>query len=152
MSSILVIAENKKAFFNYQILESFEAGIVLVGSEVKSLREKNVTFKDAYVDIQNGEAFVRSMHIGEYRASSHFQHQPERLRKLLLHKKEIEKLLLATRAGGMTLVPIKIYFSKGRVKLQIGLAKGKKTQDKRESIKKRDVERQLRQSKSRSRS
>ncbi len=147
----MVVAENKKAFFDYHILESMEAGLVLLGSEVKSIRAKQVTMKDSYVDIVHGEAFLRNLHIAEYKASSINNHQPERLRKLLLNRKEIDQLQGALQASGLTCVPLKMYFKDGRVKVQIGLVKGKKQIDKRESIKKRDVEARLRQTLARAR-
>lgn len=151
VSGIWLISENRKAFFDYEIVETLEAGLVLVGSEVKSLRDKNVTIKDSYVDFIRGEAFLRNLHIGEYKSSSQFNHAPERLRKLLLNRREIDKLLGEVTAGGMTCVPLKLYFSKGKAKVQIALVKGKKRGDKRESIKKRDVEKRLRSSMARSR-
>lgn len=148
---ILIIQENKQARFDYFITETFEAGLVLTGSEVKSLRLKQITFKDSYISFIKDEAFLQNAHIAEYRASSYNNHVPERLRKLLLSRKELDKIYGSLREQGLTCVPLKIYFKEGRVKLEIGLAKGKKLHDKRESIKKRDVDQQLRQAKSRSR-
>lgn len=148
---ILIIQENKQARFDYFITETFEAGLVLTGSEVKSLRQKNIQFKDAYISFKGQEAFLQNAHITEYKASSYNNHIPERLRKLLLHKKELETIYGSIREKGLTCVPLKIYFKEGRVKLEIGLAKGKKLHDKREAIKKRDVDQQLRQAKSFSR-
>lgn len=149
--SILIIQENKQARFDYFITETYEAGLSLTGSEVKSLRLKNITFKDSYIAFKGNEAFLQNAHIAEYRASSYNNHVPERLRKLLLHRKELDEIFGAIREKGLTCVPLKIYFKEGRVKLEIGLAKGKKLHDKRESIKKRDVDLQLRQAKSRDR-
>ena len=142
--SILLIQDNKQARFNYQIIEVFEAGLVLTGSEVKSIRAKNIQLKDAYISFQGSEAFLQNAHISEYKASSYNNHQPERLRKLLLHRHQLEEIFAALREKGLTCVPLKIYFKSGRVKVEIGLAKGKKIHDKRESIKKQDADRQLR--------
>jgi SsrA-binding protein len=149
--SILIIQENKKARFDFEIVETFEAGLVLMGSEVKALREKNIQLKDSYISFRGEEAFLQNAHIAEYRASSYNNHAPERLRKLLLSRKELDLIHGALKEKGYACVPLKIYFKKGRAKLEIALAKGKKTHDKRESIKKRDVEAQLRQSVRRSR-
>lgn len=144
--SILIIQDNKNARFNFEITETFEAGLVLTGSEVKSLRAKGVQLKDSYVSFRGSEAFLQNAHISEYKSSSYNNHHPERLRKLLLNRIELEKIFGAIQEKGLTCVPLKIYFKKGRVKLEIGLAKGKKNFDKRESIKKRDVDKQLKQS------
>lgn len=144
--SILIIQDNKNARFNFEITETFEAGIVLLGSEVKSLRAKGVQLKDAYVSFRGDEAFLQNAHINEYKSSSYNNHHPERLRKLLLNRIELERIFGAIQEKGLTCVPLKIYFKKGKVKLEIGLAKGKKTIDKRESIKKRDVDKQMKQS------
>ncbi|MFN3453312.1 MAG: SsrA-binding protein SmpB [Pseudobdellovibrio sp.] len=146
---ILIIQENKQARFDYFITETFEAGLVLTGSEVKSLRAKQIQFKDSYIAFIRDEAFLQNAHIAEYRASSYNNHQPERLRKLLLNRKELDTINGSLREKGLTCVPLKIYFKDGRVKLEIGLAKGKKLHDKRETIKKRDVDQQLRQAKAR---
>lgn len=148
---ILIIQENKQVRFDYFITETFEAGLVLLGSEVKSLRLKQITFKDSYISFIKDEAFLQNAHIAEYRASSYNNHTPERLRKLLLSRKELDRIYGSLREKGLTCVPLKIYFKEGRVKLEIGLAKGKKMHDKRDTIKKRDVDKQLRQAKSRSR-
>ena len=145
--SILIIQENRQARHDYQIIETFEAGLVLTGSEVKSLRDKKIQFKDSYIAFKGFEAFLQNAHIAEYKASSYNNHHPERLRKLLLNKIEIKKIYGAQREKGLTCVPLKIYFKNGRVKLEIALVKGKKDHDKRESIKKRDVDQQLRQTK-----
>ena len=145
--SILVISENRKAWHDYHILEKYEAGLVLTGSEVKSLRDKNVQLKDSYISFRGTEAFLQKAHIAPYDASSYNNHEPERLRKLLLNKSELNKIYGALRERGLSCVPLKIYFKSGRAKVEIALVKGKKAHDKRESIKKRDVENQLRQSK-----
>ena len=140
----LLIVDNKQARFNYHIVETYEAGLVLTGSEVKSIRSKNIQLKDAYVSFQGHEAFLQNAHISEYKSSSYNNHQPERLRKLLLHQAELEDIFAALRERGLTCVPLKMYFKNGIVKVEIGIAKGKKTHDKRESIKKQDADRQLR--------
>lgn len=145
LMSILVISENRKARFDYQIIESFEAGMVLTGSEVKSVRNKQVQLKDSYISFVGDEAFLQNAHISEYKASSYNNHLPERLRKLLLHRNELNKIYTAIREKGLSCVPLKIYFKDGRVKLEIALAKGKKLHDKREAIKDRDVKREIQQ-------
>lgn len=144
MSSILLIQDNKQARFNYQVIDTYEAGLVLVGSEVKSIRARSIQLKDAYVSFKGHEAFLQNAHISEYKASSYNNHAPERLRKLLLNHKELEEIAAAIKEKGLTCVPLKIYFKDGRVKVEIALVKGKKLHDKRESIKKQDVDRQLR--------
>lgn len=149
--SILIVQENKKARFDYTIVETYEAGLVLMGSEVKSLRNKDVQLKDSYISFRGDEAFLQNAHIAEYKASSYNNHVPERLRKLLLNRKELEEIYGALREKGYSCVPLKIYFKDGRAKLEIALVKGKKTHDKREAIKKRDVSDQIRSSLRRSR-
>lgn len=149
--SILIVQENKKARFDYTVVETYEAGLVLTGSEVKSLRNKEVQLKDSYISFRGEEAFLQNAHIAEYRASSYNNHAPERLRKLLLNRKELEEIYGALREKGYSCVPLKIYFKNGRAKLEIALVKGKKTHDKREAIKKRDVSDQIRSSLRRSR-
>lgn len=141
--SILIVAENRKARFDYHILETFEAGLVLTGSEVKSIRNGQVQLKDSYISFKGLEAFLQNAHIAEYKNSSYNNHSPERLRKLLLHRRELEKIYGAIREKGLTCVPLKMYFKKGRAKIEIGLAKGKKLHDKRESIKKRETEMEI---------
>ncbi|MES3037596.1 MAG: SsrA-binding protein SmpB [Bdellovibrionota bacterium] len=142
---ILLIQENKKARFDFEILRTFEAGLVLTGSEVKSVRDKSVQLKDSYVVLMNGEAYLQNAHIAPYKAGSYNNHEPERRRKLLLNAKEIEEIDAALTEKGHACVALKIYFKKGRAKVEIAIARGKKKGDKRESIKKRDVEAQLRQ-------
>ena len=149
--SILIIQDNKSVRFDYHVIETFEAGLVLMGSEVKSIRDRSIQLKDAYVAFKGTEAFLQNVHIGEYRASSYNNHQPERLRKLLLHKHELQQIFDALREKGLTCVPTKIYFKKGRVKVEVALVKGKKIHDKREALKKRDVDNQLRRVKQKSR-
>jgi SsrA-binding protein len=140
---IKIIAENKKARHDYHLVETFEAGMSLLGSEVKSLRNGQITLKDSYVAFRGDEAFLQNAHIGVYTASSYNNHEPERLRKLLLHREELQKIYRSMREKGLTCVPTKIYFKNGKVKLQIALAKGKQQADKRESIKKRDADRSI---------
>jgi SsrA-binding protein len=138
------IAENRKAFHDYHVLETFEAGVALLGTEVKSIREGRVNLRDSYARIENGEVFVQNVHISPYSHRGYADHEPLRRRKLLLHAHEIRKLIGKTVEKGMTLVPLRMYFKNGRVKLAIGLAKGKKTHDKRETLKRRDADRETR--------
>ncbi len=149
--SILIIADNRKARFDYEIIETFEAGLVLTGSEVKSIRAKQVQLKDSYVSFVQDEAFLQNAHISEYQASSYNNHTPERMRKLLLHRLEIDKIFSALRERGLTCVPLKMFFKNGYVKVDIALVKGRKTHDKREAIKKRDVNLEMKKSLQRSR-
>lgn len=136
--------KNKKASFEFLFLEEFVAGIVLLGSEVKSIRNGAVSFTDAYCYIKNNEIFVKNIHISEYKNSSYNKHEPKRDRKLLLTKREIKKLKEKTQEKGLTIVPTKIFINdKGLVKIGLALAKGKKLYDKRESIKKKDDERRM---------
>jgi len=144
--NILIIQENKKARFDYTIVDTYEAGLMLMGSEVKSLRNKDVQLKDSYIAFQGSEAFLQNAHIAEYKASSYNNHIPERKRKLLMNRKELDEIYDALREKGYSCVPLKIYFKNGRAKLEIALVKGKKTHDKREAIKKRDVSDQIRSS------
>jgi SsrA-binding protein len=140
---IRIIAKNRKARFNYEILETFEAGIELVGTEVKSLRTQAPSLAESYAEVKAGEVFLVNAHIPEFSHGNKTNHQPRRPRKLLLHKKQINKLAAATQRQGLTVIPLKLYFNeKNRVKLAIGLAKGKKRHDKREAQKKRDWQRQ----------
>jgi SsrA-binding protein len=138
------IAENRKAFHDYHVLETFEAGVALLGTEVKSIREGRVNLRDSYARIENGEVFVQNVHISPYSHRGYADHEPLRRRKLLLHAHEIRKLIGKTVEKGMTLVPLRMYFKNGCVKLAIGLAKGKKTHDKRETLKRRDADRETR--------
>jgi SsrA-binding protein len=140
---IKIIAENRKARFNYFIDEEFEAGLVLVGTEVKSLRQGRANLKDAYARIKNGEVFVYQMFIGPYPFAYYDNHDPLRPRKLLLHKREIKKLYSKANEKGHTLIPLKLYFKAGRVKIILALARGKRKYDKREAIKRRDEQRDL---------
>jgi len=138
-----IIAQNKKARHDYFIEESFEAGIQLLGSEIKSIRLGKVTVNDSFVLIKEGEAFVHNLHIAKYEFSNQFNHDETRPRKLLLHKKEIIKLFSKTREQGYTLVPLKVYLKEGLCKLEIGLVKGKKDYDKRETLKEKDQDMRL---------
>ncbi len=137
------ITENRKARFNYFIEDEYEAGVVLTGTEVKALRMGRAHLKDAYAVIRNGEVFVQQMHIGPYPFAYYDNHAPERPRKLLLHKHEIKRLLGKVNERGYALVPLRLYFKEGRVKVALALAKGKKTIDKRETIRRRDEKRDL---------
>ena len=132
---------NKKAYFNYFIDSELEAGIVLKGTEIKSVRKGSVNLTDSYVRIKNNEAYIINMFIDKYDEGNIFNHEPTRERKLLLHKKEIKKLHELTSRDGYTLVPVKLYIKNDKAKISIGIAKGKKLYDKRETIKKRDLER-----------
>lgn len=133
--------KNRKAHFNYYIEKTFEAGIALTGTEIKSIRKGSANFNDAYVSISNGEAYIKNMYIAKYEEGNRFNHDERRDRKLLLHKREIKRLGTEIQNTGYTLVPIKLYFKGNYAKVQIGLARGKKLYDKRETIKKRDLER-----------
>lgn len=133
--------KNRKARFNYFIEKTYEAGIVLSGTEIKSIRKGSANFNDSYITIKNKEAFIINMYIAKYEEGNRFNHEERRTRKLLLHKNEIKRLSDEIKNAGYTLVPIKLYFKGNYAKIQIGLAKGKKLYDKRETIKKRDLER-----------
>lgn len=140
---IKVVAENRKARFNYSIEDTVEAGVVLTGTEVKSVRGGKTTIAESYADAKDGEIWLVNANIPEYLQANRFNHEPKRLRKLLLHKKEINRLAGAIEREGMTLIPLKMYFNeRGMIKLQLGLAKGKKLHDKRDTEKKRDWERE----------
>ncbi len=136
-----MLIKNRKARHEYFIEDDFEAGIVLVGSEVKSIRAGKANIKDAFVRIKDGEAFIHNMHISPYEKGSVFNQEPLRTRKLLLHKREIVKLLSFVAQKGFTLIPLSLYLKKGRVKLEIGAARGKKLYDKRQDIAEKDAER-----------
>ena len=138
-----VVATNRKAFHEYHILETFEAGVQLKGSEVKSIREGKASLKQAYILIRKGEAWLKGSHIASYSHTGSEGHGPARDRKLLLHKKEIQRIGSKLAEKGLTAVPTKLYFKGGLIKLEFGLAKGKKLYDKRETKKKRDVERDI---------
>jgi len=138
------IAENRKAYHDYHLLETFEAGIVLLGTEVKAIREGRVNLRDSFARLDNGEAYLYNVNISPYSHRGYAQHEPLRPRKLLLHRDEIRKLVGKTVERGMTLVPVRMYFKNGRVKVAVSLAKGKKEYDKRETIKKRETDRETR--------
>ena len=138
------VAQNRKARHDYEVLETFECGIALRGSEVKSLREGKVQLRDAYARVEDGEVWLRGVHVAPYAQSSGFgSHEPERPRKLLLHRREIEELTVRTQQQGLTLVPLSLYFRDGRAKLELALAKGRKTYDKRRAIAERDAAREV---------
>jgi SsrA-binding protein len=138
------IAENRKAHHDYHLLETFEAGIVLLGTEVKAIREGRVNLRDSFARLDNGEIYLYNVNISPYSHRGSADHEPLRRRKLLLHRDEIRKLVGKTVVKGMTLVPVRMYFKKGRVKVAVSLAKGKKEYDKRETIKRRDTDRETR--------
>jgi SsrA-binding protein len=141
--AIKIIADNRKARFNYEIGEAFEAGIALTGTEVKSLRGGKATIAESYADARDGELWLINANIPEYLQGGRFNHAPKRARKLLLHKRQINKLVGAVEREGMTLVPLKMYFdAKGRAKVEVALARGKKLHDKRETLKKRSWQRE----------
>jgi SsrA-binding protein len=140
---IIDIINNKKARFNYEILDTFEAGIVLKGTEVKSLRQKKVSIQESYAKITNGEVFITGLTISAYEMGNRFNHEPDRERKLLLHKQEIKRLTGKLQEKGLTLVPLKIYFKNGKAKVLLGLGKGKALYDKRKAIRDRDTKRDM---------
>jgi SsrA-binding protein len=143
MTAGKVICENRKARFNYEILEKFEAGLALLGSEVKSLREGGGNLSDAYAHFHKGELWLANCHIAHYKAANQFNHEPIRQRKLLLHRRELERLYGKTQEKGLTLIPMSLYLKNGIVKVELGLGKGKKAHDKRDTIKKRESDREL---------
>ena len=140
----LHIAENRKAFHDYHLLESFEAGIALLGTEVKAIREGRVNLRDSFARVDDGEVYLYNVNISSYSHRGYADHEPMRRRKLLLHRDEIRKLIGKTVERGMTLVPTSMYFKKGRVKVSVSLAKGKKEYDKRETIRRREADRETR--------
>ena len=137
------IARNKRASHDYHILDTWEAGLVLTGSEVKSLRNGRANIGDAYAILNNGEVYLLNLHISPYEQASYFNHEPTRTRKLLLHKKEIKKMIGSVERQGLTLIPLELYFKKGKAKVALGLGKGKKLHDKRADLKKKDDERDM---------
>ena len=139
------IATNRKAFFNYEVLDRFEAGVSLVGTEVKSIREGGLNFRDSYIEFRGGELFLVGCRIGPYSHGNMMNHAEGRVRKLLLHKREILKLGGKATEKGFTIIPLRAYLKNGRVKVEIGLARGKQTHDKRETLKRKDIERETRQ-------
>lgn len=139
-----IVCQNKKAYHDYEILETLEAGIVLLGTEVKSLREGRANLKDSYAKVKKGEVYLMGLHISPYsHASPASNHEPERVRKLLLHGREIKRLMGKTQERGFSLIALKIYFSQGKAKVELALARGKKLYDKRESIKRKEEAREL---------
>ncbi|MEU1981947.1 SsrA-binding protein SmpB [Nocardia sp. NPDC019395] len=138
-----VIATNRRARHNYTILDTYEAGIALVGTEVKSLREGKASLVDAFATVDNGEIWLRGVHIPEFSHGTWTNHSPRRVRKLLLHKREIERLVGKSREGNQTLVPLSMYFSDGKVKVELALAKGKQDYDKRQDLARRTAEREV---------
>jgi SsrA-binding protein len=138
-----LIAQNKKARHDYSIIDTIEAGIVLQGTEIKSIRNSRINLKDGYAQIRNGEAWLMNVHISPYEQGNIFNHDPLRTRKLLMHKKQIARLIGETKNTGVTLVPLKVYIKDGYAKVLIGLAKGKKQYDKREDMKRKDIKREI---------
>ena len=139
-----VIASNRKARHDYSILDTYECGVVLVGTEVKSLREGRASLADAFATVDDGEVWLRNVHIPEYTQGTWTNHEPRRTRKLLLHRREIDKLIGKTKESGLSLVPLSMYFKDGKVKVEIALAQGKKAYDKRQALAKRDADREIR--------
>lgn len=138
-----MIVSNRKARHDYAILDTYEAGIVLTGTEVKSLRAGRASLTDAYGSVEDGEVWLRNVHIPEYDQGSWTNHEPRRTRKLLLHRKEIERLIGKTRESGLSLVPLSMYFADGKVKVELALARGKRSYDKRADLAKRDADREV---------
>lgn len=144
---VKIVAKNRKAHFDFFLLEHFEAGLSLQGSEIKSIRAGQVSLSEAYIRIENGrEAWLENAHIAPYDAASHYNHDPKRPRRLLLHSREIRELWDSVRIKGVTIVPVQLYLKEGRAKLDIAIAKGKKQYDKRQEIAKRDQEREIKRS------
>jgi len=141
-----IVCVNRQARHNYFIDEIYEAGLVLVGSEVKSLRDGKANLVDSYAQIRHGEAFLINAHISPYAGANQFNHEPTRIRKLLLHGREIERLTGKTKERGLTLIPLKLYFKGGRAKVELGLARGKKLYDKRETLRRKVAEREVERS------
>lgn len=138
-----LVAQNKKAFHDYHIEDKYEAGIVLTGTEIKSIRQGKVNMRDSFAQIRKGEVTLHNMHISPYEQGNRYNHEPLRTRKLLLHKEEINKLIGLIKEKGYTLVPLKIYLKNGLAKVQVATAKGKKEYDKREDLKKKDAQREM---------
>ena len=140
----MIEVKNKKAYFDYTILEDLEAGIALTGTEIKSIRKGSIDLKDTFVNIKNNEAYILNMYIAKYEEGNIFNHDERRTRKLLLHKKEIKKLKEQIKQEGLTIIPLKLYFKKNKVKILIGVCRGKKLYDKRQSLKEKDLKREAR--------
>ena len=139
-----LIAQNRKARHDYAVLDTYEAGVMLTGTEVKSLRLGRASLVDGFATIDDGEVYLRNVHIPEYEQGSWTNHEPRRVRKLLLHRAEIERLIGKTKESGLTLVPLSIYFSSGKVKVELALARGKRSYDKRQDLARRDADREVR--------
>ncbi|MGR3175129.1 MAG: SsrA-binding protein SmpB [Candidatus Scalindua sp.] len=138
-----IVSTNKKARFNYEIIEKIEAGIALKGTEVKSIRNRNVSIGESYAQIKENEVFLHNLHISPYEQGNRENHDPIRVRKLLLHKREIKKLAAKTQQKGLSLIPLSIYLRKGKIKVELGIGRGKRLVDKREAIKKKAIEREI---------
>lgn len=138
-----IVSQNKKAYHDFFILDTYEAGIELKGTEIKSVRKGSVNLKDSFIRIKNDEAYIENMHIAPYEQGNRFNHEPLRTRKLLLHKKEIKKLQKEIKESGLTIVPTKLYFNTAKLKVEIALAKGKKLYDKRQDLKEKDSKRDI---------
>ncbi len=138
-----IVSTNKKARFNYEIIEKIEAGIALKGTEVKSIRNRNVSIGESYAQIKDNEVFLHNLHISPYEQGNRENHDPIRVRKLLLHKHEIKKLVAKTQQKGLSLVPLSIYLRKGKIKVELAIGRGKRLVDKREAIKKKTIEREI---------
>ncbi len=145
-NGIKIIAQNKKARYNYEIVATFEAGLVLTGTEIKSIREGQVQLKDGYGRIQGEEAFLHDIYISPYPNAGHFNHEPTRTRKLLLHKREIRRLYGKTQEKGLSLIPLRLYLKSGKAKVELGLGKGKRKYEKRETLRKQDAKREIERS------
>lgn len=143
MDNVMMIAENRKARHEYHIEEIIEVGLALQGSEVKSIRRRRVNLKDSFARVENNEVFLYGMHISPYEQANRFNHDPLRVRKLLLHRSEIRRLIGITRERGMALIPLRLYFRRGRVKLELGVAKGKKLYDKRRDLAEKNAQRDI---------
>lgn len=138
-----IVVQNKKAYHDYFILDTYEAGIELKGTEIKSVRKGSANLKDSYIRIKNNEAFIENMHIAPYEQGNIFNHEPLRTRKLLLHKKEIKKLQKEVKENGLTIVPTKLYFNTSKLKVEVALVRGKKLYDKRQDLKAKDAKRDI---------
>jgi SsrA-binding protein len=138
-----IVSTNKKARFNYEIIEKIEAGISLKGTEVKSIRNRNVSIGESYAQVKDNEVFLHNLHISPYEQGNRENHEPVRVRKLLLHKREIKKLVAKTQQKGLSLVPLSIYLKKGKIKVELAIGRGKRLVDKREAIKKKSIEREI---------
>jgi SsrA-binding protein len=141
--TVKVVANNRKAFHEYEFHDTFEAGLVLLGTEIKSIRARQVSLQEGYVQIENGEAWLINVHIAQYEPASRQNHDPKRKRKLLLHRRELDRLASRVQEKGYTIIPTRLYLKDGRAKIEIGLARGKRQYDKREAIARRDSQRQV---------